>query len=326
MVAASAPHCLRYPEGTHVEVASLPMLKTIIITLQGVSALYVLIGAMSGAELPGDAIGFGIDTLFFPLAILGLLRLCAATWLTEDFVYQRDGLRNVTPIETATQVHQRITSKDNDIELDDHSRALDPLMSSPFTSRGFKSPTNSWSSRFFRIFFLLLLGGVWTIALLIAVPVFGDLWFTTTTFLLGLFYFMFITVSLVLYTFYFLRGQTTTTILPCISSTWYKLYTMLLMGLMMALIVVASIETNKSPTGMYTSVELPTKMACADLNDWWTLSSGSPWIGFAADRKLHAWLTRNQTSLQVMGEEDSGFSTFWLYNFTGYCRGHFNDM
>lgn len=324
MVTASAPHCLRYPEGTHVEVASLPMLKTIITTLQGVSALYVLIVAMSGADLPGDAIGFGIDTLFFPLAILGLLRLCAATWLTEDFVYQRDSLRNITPIET-TQVRQRITSKDNEIELDDHSRALDPLMSTPTGSPGFKSPASSWSSRLFRIFFLLLLGGVWTITLLITVPVFGDLYFTTTTFLLGLFYFMFITVSLVLYTFYFLRGQTTTTVLPCISSTWYRLYTVLLMGLMVTLTVVASIETNKSPTGMYTSVALITKSACAYPSAILQLPPTSQWTVLATDRTLEkGWLTGNQPILPPTGDNES--VTIWVYNFTGYCMGYVNDM
>ena len=132
---ASASHCLRFPEGTHVEVASLTMLKTVVTTLQGVSALYVLIGSMSSGEYVVDAIGFGVDTLFFPLAILGLLRLSAAIWLTEDFVYQPDSLRTILPTETATKVMTNV----NDMELNDPSRALDPLIATSFKTAGFRS-------------------------------------------------------------------------------------------------------------------------------------------------------------------------------------------
>lgn len=325
MVTACAPHCLRLPEHTHVEVASLTTLKTVITTLQGVSALYLLIGAISGAALPGVAIGFGIDAVFFPLAILGLLRLCAAMWLTEDFVYQRDGLRNITPTETIVQTHRTLLPKDSGMELDRQPTALEPLITSPFETAGFKSPAQSWKSHLFRIFFLLLLGGVWTLALLIITPVLGDtLFFTTTTFVLGLFYFVFITVSLILYTFYFIRGQTTTTILPCISSTWYRMYTLLLMGLMVVLIFIASIEMNKSPTGLYTSADLGTDLACADSSQWWQLPPSSRWIGVATDKELdERWLIRNQTSLVVKGPQET---EFWLYNFTGFCMGHVNDM
>ncbi|KAG9194278.1 hypothetical protein G6011_04313 [Alternaria panax] len=281
---------------------------------------------MTGAKLPGGAIGFGVDAIFFPLAILGLLRLCAATWLTEDFVYQRDSLRNILTTETATQV----TTDDNDIELDCPSKALDPLITTTFKTAGFRDPAHSWRSRFFRCFFLSLLGGVWTLDLLITVPIFGNLYFTTTTFLLDLFYFLFTTVSLILYTFYFFRGQTTTTILPCISSTWYRLYTLLLMSLMIALVVIASIETNKGPTGIYTSVSLETNLACANFDsEWWQLPpAASRWIGFATDEKLgEGWLTKNQAGLPVTGVKENGSSAeFWLYNFTGYCVGVINDM
>ena len=321
MATACAPHCLRLPEHTHVEVASLTTMKTVITTLQGVSALYLLVGAMSGAALPGVAIGFGIDAVFFPLAILGLLRLCAATWLTEDFVYQRGGLRNVT---TIVQTHRTLLPKDSDMEPDQQPTALEPLITAPYETAGFKSPTESWKSCLFRIFFLLLLGGVWTLALLIFTPVLGDTFFTTTTFLLGLFYFVFITVSLVLYAFYFIRGQTTTTILPCISSTWYRIYTLLLVGLVVVLIIIASIETNKSPTGLYTSAHLGTTLACADSSQWWQLPPPSRWIGVATDKELDGrWLKRNQTSLVVKGAQDT---EFWLYNFTGFCMGHVDDM
>jgi hypothetical protein len=332
MVTASAPYCLRYPEGTHVEIASLTMLKTVITTCQGASAIFLLIIAVSGIALPGFAIGFGVDTVFFPLAILGLLRLCAAPWLTEDFVYQGDGLRNTPTTETATQAHRNILTKDNDIELDDSSRVLDPLITTTFETAGFKSPAHSWRSRFFRIFFLLLLGGVWVMALLIAFPLLGEtLLYTTTTFLLGVFYVVFIGVSLVLYAIYFFRGQTTITVLPCISSTWYRIYTLLLMGFMLALIIIASIEMNKDPAGRYTSADLGVRLACQDSSLFWRSPSGNPdsWAGVATNKKLEEnGLTNNQTGLPVkrLQETGPGSTDYWLYNFTGYCLGDFQDM
>ena len=68
MVTSSATYCLRYPESTRVEILSLTMLKTVITTLQGASAFYILVGSVAGVALPGVAIGFGVDTLFFPLS------------------------------------------------------------------------------------------------------------------------------------------------------------------------------------------------------------------------------------------------------------------
>jgi hypothetical protein len=85
---------------------SVTMLKTTITILQGVADLYPLIEGLldlsdSNANvlsvlntdyLPNIdfnmfAMIVGVDRLFFPLAISGLLRLCAAPWLTEDFYY-----------------------------------------------------------------------------------------------------------------------------------------------------------------------------------------------------------------------------------------------
>ena len=48
MVTSSATYCLRYPESTRVEILSLTMLKTVITTLQGASAFYILVGSVAG--------------------------------------------------------------------------------------------------------------------------------------------------------------------------------------------------------------------------------------------------------------------------------------
>ena len=139
MVTTSATYCLRYPESTRVEILSLTMLKTVITTLQGASAFYILVGSVAGVALPGVAIGFGVDTLFFPLSILGCLRLCAAAWLTDDFVYQGSGLRDTSSTESAGPVRQSTMAKYDDIELDHPPRALDPLITMPSETSRFRS-------------------------------------------------------------------------------------------------------------------------------------------------------------------------------------------
>jgi hypothetical protein len=146
-------------------------------------------------------------------------------------------------------------------------------------------------------------GGVWIIALFISTPALApaDTYgYTMTTFLLGVFYFVFITISLILYTFYFFRGQTTTTIIPCVSSMWYRLYSLLLTGFMMALIIIASLETNKDPTGIYTSANMGTSLSCVKATEWDLGES---------------WLSQNKTSLPVKGLQETGpfaQKEFWL--------------
>jgi hypothetical protein len=333
MVQTAAPHCLRYPESKHVELLSLSMMKTIITTLQGCSALYTLVGNVSGSSLPGIAIGFGVDTIFFPLAILGLLRLCAAIWLTEDFMYQsysftQDDKMGEIPLQSDHSLARRTTDTDNQVNYSRHN-TLDPFLIPPSRQSGFTPPGKSWKSRLFRLFFILVLGGIWAIAILTISPLGpqGSIYFSTTSFLLGIFYLIFTTMSSVLYAYYFARSKTTTTVLPCLSSAWYRLYTLFFMALMMGLIVVASIETNKSINGLYTSVQIDVKMGCENSDGWWPLPADDFYMGIVSARKLNGkYLGHNQTSVAVQSTDASVEESFWLYNFTGYCMGHVDDM
>ncbi|KAJ1323460.1 hypothetical protein MN608_11615 [Microdochium nivale] len=94
MIAASAPYCTALPLQAHAELLSWDTVKTLIITLQGVQALYVLAGSLVGGRgnIVGGATNFrpqdGLDAAFFPLTLIGLFRLAAACWLTStDFGY-----------------------------------------------------------------------------------------------------------------------------------------------------------------------------------------------------------------------------------------------
>lgn len=60
-------------------------LKTVIVALQVVSALYTFIGVLAGTATFDPWVG--VNAVCFPLAIVGFLRLFAATRLLEDFIY-----------------------------------------------------------------------------------------------------------------------------------------------------------------------------------------------------------------------------------------------
>lgn len=332
MVSVAAPHCLRTPEFTHVRIFSVTMLKTTITTLQGISALFSLIGALAGYTNINVDWVMGVDAIFLPLAILGLLRLSAAAWLTDDFLYslRNDGLLEIPPC-----VSLGSCLKDDNVQLIRMSNILDPCLTAPpRPDSWFKSPNSSWPSRVFRTCYVLTLGGIWSISCLsFLLGTSGHVverYYTTTSFLAGLFYFLFLTFSITLYCFYFFRGKTTTTLLPCISTTWYKAYTMLVMGFMTTLVVIAGIETNKAPTGLYTSFRIPEGFGrCSQPAEWWRFVPNSTLFGFAT-REEHnrTKLGYNHSSVPVMrlGENnDSLTERFWLYDFKGYCMGRLGD-
>lgn len=329
MVLAAAPHALRSPEHTHVEIFSLTMLKTIITTMQGISALYSLIGLLAGVSGLSFTNVIGVDMVFFPLAILGLLRLCAAAWLTEDFEYS-------SRVESSSRMTQRgsqgrvVIDLDNDLKSGDF---LDPFLSTPYQpAPRFKTPSSSWSSRIFRTCYLVLVGGVWALAFLYFIPgVLGPYaLFTTTSFLTGLFYFIFLTVSVLLYIFYFFRGETTSTLLPCISSTWYRAYTLLVMSFMSVLIVIASIETNRTPIGQYASVPALVNLECTYRNRWWPLTDDSSFFGLVSHQEIvRSRSGQDFSGLPVLGMTRNNASLndrFWLYDFHGYCVGQLGNF
>lgn len=341
MVSVSAAYCLRYPEVAHVELFTTSALKTIITTLQGVSALHTLLGSLVGIRSTTYAKFIGLDMIYFPLAILGLLRLCAALWLTDDFEYHRfprAASQGFSLRKTFTpQGYKSVNNTENEIELLDTNIGMDPfLTTAPVLSGGFKTPGSSWPSRIFRFCYLLIFGGVWVVSFMNIMPVFkakpdpseqeGT---TTTAFFLTLFYLFFLTVSMATYSYYFVLGRTNTTVLPCIASTWYKVYTHLVMIFMVIIIVIASIETNKGYNGLYTSGAPSVALDCADLTSWWTVLPNSAVSGLASDQKHMSSAAGNNYSGipvgQLPGNGADFEESYWLYNFTGYCKGRMED-
>ncbi|OTA92429.1 hypothetical protein M434DRAFT_21880 [Hypoxylon sp. CO27-5] len=250
MVFRSLPYCTHLPEHSRVELISWEMGKTIITTLQGIQPLHCLINILIGSM--DVNIHMAVDDIFPVLALLGLLRLCAALWLTDDFVYttshssQRSrmslpGALTITVEETAGR-----------------KASFDSLLLSGFAvtvaaETQFRSQSY-WPSRLFRTFYFLAIVALAVLCARFLIP-----WskqesmYSTTSILVGILDITFLVMSIFLYGYYSARG-TTSTIIPCISSIWYKIYTLVIMSFIGTLIIIAAIETKKTPCGKYTSL------------------------------------------------------------------------
>lgn len=249
MISRGLPYCTHLPEHSRVEFVSWEMGKTIIITLQGAQPLYCLISILTGSMAINP--NMALDGIFPSLALLGLLRLCAALWLTDDFVYTTShssqsramGLVRAPTISIEGN-HHRKASFDSLLEPE-HVMAAPPEM--------LFRPLSYWPSRMFRTVYFLSILALAILCAMFLVPWSKDAMYTTTSLLVGLLNICFLALSIVLYGYYSLRG-TSTTIIPCISSAWYKIYTIFIMTFMVGLIIISSIETRETPCGKFTSL------------------------------------------------------------------------
>jgi hypothetical protein len=98
MITRSRQFCIRVPHHSFVDPFSSSTIKTIIVTLQGAAAVYKIASSNYAYEL-------NLSNVFFPLAILGLLRLPAALWLSDDQAYVRIHDRDANDM---IHQHQRV--------------------------------------------------------------------------------------------------------------------------------------------------------------------------------------------------------------------------
>lgn len=144
---------------------------------------------------------------------------------------------------------------------------------------------------------------------------------TTTAFVALLFYLIFLGTTTIILAFYFIRGYTTSTVIPCISSLWYKIYNGAIIAFALVFFIIACIETRRSPCGNYTSGQglAADIMACGSedtsvidvgVPDLGALSDGTPGVGAFGV----ASIILNGTITSKPGE-------YWVYNFTGSCLG-----
>ncbi|KAF2998056.1 hypothetical protein E8E14_005712 [Neopestalotiopsis sp. 37M] len=288
------PYMSYKPQQNRVEYLSVEMLKTIILFLQGVQAVTAIVGCYTST---GDLTSFDtISGLFLPLGIAGLLRVFAAPWLTDDFNF---GISSADADRPLPSPNERQTTplllEDNGFEYEKYENYL---ISKTFVSR-------RWRCAMLRLLFMIPVVGSWGLSFIYLTPWIGSYGvkgiYTATAFVFGLYY-MFLTLPMLLIIgYYFCKGPLETTIIPCISRSWYKVYSVALALFTIVLIVITAVETRKTVCGKYTSHAIGSQHPCATGNTRLIEFGSTPDQGFG------------------MIETVSGQTV--VTNFTGSCIG-----
>ncbi|KAI1378727.1 hypothetical protein F4677DRAFT_465848 [Hypoxylon crocopeplum] len=286
MVTRALPYCVRLPQRTRLKLLSWETVKTLIVTLQ---AAQVLATALSNLRGPNDlTLGLGIDTAFVPLS------------LTDEYTF---AMNQSAPMEKYPPDASRVS-------LDSLLECRDTGDQGPSTIR----PISTWNSRLFLGSYVLILQFGLVVLIIYSLPRPQ----TVTALLFYALYLLNFVVSIPLFICYFIRGFNTSTIIPCISSPWYKAYSMFLTALMVTLVIVAGIQTRKTPCGKFTSWPAGTgdRFLCE--------SNGSLLIhiGNEPDRLMFGLASRfpSKTIGTILGKDE-----FWVDNFTGSCMGYWSD-
>jgi hypothetical protein len=241
-------YCIRLPPRSHAELLSKSFVNAVIATLQGVQALYELLLVENFNN------NMNLATVFLPLALIGLIRLPSALWITDGFAYNHYDInlnnKRASEVTTTTKAgyHELIT-----VPLSGDDTPKWPPLTSDDTSYAEFRPRTSIHGYVARIIFLTPLLGM------VGLTVFFTYWMTkdggyiTGTGLFSLmFWFTFSLGSAFVFIFNFARAQDRTTVVPGVSTLWYRLYSAILFLLMLALLITASIETKETWCGKFT--------------------------------------------------------------------------
>jgi hypothetical protein len=241
-------YCIRLPPRSHAELLSKSFVNAVIATLQGVQALYELLLVENFNN------NMNLATVFLPLALIGLIRLPSALWITDGFAYNHYDInlsnKRASEVTTTTKAgyHELITVPSSG----DDTPKWPPLTSDDTSYAEFR-PRTSIHGYVARIIFLTPLLGM------VGLTVFFTYWMTkdggyiTGTGLFSLmFWFTFSLGSAFVFIFNFARAQDRTTVVPGVSTLWYRLYSAILFLLMLALLITASIETKETWCGKFT--------------------------------------------------------------------------
>ncbi|KAL6914764.1 hypothetical protein FSST1_012524 [Fusarium sambucinum] len=319
MIAKSAAYCYRFPDSTRISIFSREMITTIIVTSQGIQAGVLLVGALNKDNNPGFTKWMAVDAIFFPLAMIGLLRLCCAFWLNDDYGYTT--AHSTTPEPPVFYGHSSTDFTElGKISLlprtDSNETSSSTLLERSLSDQQprFKTPSSSWGSKVFRSFFLFLVLSLLALDTLFIIR--GGT-HTATSFFFTLYYMFFLAMTAMIFTPYLWQGKTTTTIIPCITSTAYKAYTGLIFAITVAVIVVACVETRRTPCGKYTSghgIEADPRACRSEDTDYVSL-----YVGYDTNSSalvVHDFSISNRTEFVVVNSTEKP-----QVDFKGTCFG-----
>lgn len=250
MIEKSQSFLIRQPGSTHVHAFSGSSMKTVIVLLQAVQAVHLLLGSM---VLGNHSFAYttALDNLFFPLAVIGLMRIPAACWLDDGHAFRNAETSDNSFGKQASSFQEPLRIEMEHLE-DLPTNAL--LHSYRTASKERFYHPHSWRGILVRSIYLTVAIGLLAISLIIALlPGIGGQPFTATGLVTRLFYTTFLAVTVVAALVHMIRSPPTT-VIPCVNSTWYKMYTSFLFACMMAMLILGSMETRTAPCGKSTTL------------------------------------------------------------------------
>jgi hypothetical protein len=251
----------KVPEQNHVPLLSASSLSSVVLTLQAAQAMFFIVAALV-PNVPYH-IGNGLSYVFFPLSCLGLPRLVAAFWLSGDYEYLNaenlELVRGVTR-SSAGAAEKEVTGHVVEYPVGEE-RSVEASVSDRLHER------HCWRGIVYRIFWI-----VSSCALLgTSAAATSKLWwgypenmpYSSVSRLMGNgMYFVTTSAAMLIYGTYILMGRTHTTLIPCIHSTWYKIFTIILMAMALVAVLSNFLETRQLLNG--TATTLP-EFDCANL-------------------------------------------------------------
>jgi hypothetical protein len=223
-------------------------MNTVIVTLQGVQALYELLLVEKFNN------NINLAAVFLPLALIGLIRLPSALWITDGFAYNHYDVKlsyergSQVTTTTKTGCHELIT-----VPLSGDDTPQWPPPTSDDISYAEFRPRTSIHGYVERIIFLTPLLGMAGLTVFWTYWVSKDGGYITGTRLFSLMlWFTFSLGSAFVFILNIARAQDRTTVVPGVSTLWYRLYSAILFLLMLALFITASIETKQTWCGKIT--------------------------------------------------------------------------
>jgi hypothetical protein len=254
MMIYSRQFSTRAPTHAYVKPLSVSAAKTLVITLQGAQAFYELLGTVTSHST--YALTTNLSTAFFPLAVFGLLRLPAAIWMSEEWAYSDEDLKEVRAVSPKhdgdTSKYQKISAEEKSTE----SAVTTGVVVEPQDDQTVPRfrPANGLRGIVVRASYLLVTLALAAFTTYQALPTGSQRSYMSATLFTQIILFLFLLLGTsLIFLYYFIRGESTTTIIPCLNSVWYKLYTAVLLLGMLVLIIFGTIETRKTWCGTWTT-------------------------------------------------------------------------
>jgi hypothetical protein len=188
-----------------------------------------------------------------PIGLLGLLRLPAAAWVSNEWGYTFPKKRNELGYKTGELGKEYTALRTSEVMREDPEECQSQL-----NKERRLLDTRSWKCLAYRAWWILSISGLMALAIRDITAMFNPYTRNQPLSVSDLLYlilylelctgFLLITPALVL------QRDHASTIIPCIQSLWYKLYTGLMMLTALAAVILASLETVQLPNGIFTTM------------------------------------------------------------------------